>query len=61
MCVPSVISHLRRGLPGKCGVTSPPALIRVVCSTSPVPQDGWVFHTRSVGGLGPRPAPEAQI
>lgn len=46
---------------GRCRFTSPLALIRAVCSTSPVPQDAWVFHTRSVGGLGLRPAPEAQI
>lgn len=45
----------------KGAITSPLALSRVVCSTSPVPQEAWVFHTRSVGGLGLLPAPEAQI
>lgn len=31
--------------------TSPPALIRVVCSWSPVPHEFWFFHTTSEGGL----------
>lgn len=43
----------------KC--TSPLALIRVVWNWSPVPHEGWDFHTRSEGGLWDPPAFEAHI
>lgn len=40
------------------GLTSPLALMRLVCRRSPVPQEFWLFHTTSVGGLWV-PLPEA--
>ena len=42
-------------------LTSPLALMRVVWNRSPLPQEFWVFHTRSVGGLWEPPPLAAQI
>lgn len=41
--------------------TSPLALIRVVWNRSPEPQEGWLFHSRSEGGLWAPPEPALQI
>lgn len=42
------------------GITSLSALIKMVTMLFPVPQEDWLFHSKSVGGLWATPASAAQ-
>lgn len=68
--LPGAPNHAELGSPGlrtaplegaADRLTSPVEVWREVRRLSPEPQELWLFHTMSEGGLWVTPAPEAQI